>query len=51
MHTAEKKIKITDVNPVELFGPQETHLLFVETRSSYEVSRQRSSRSKASSVS
>jgi len=32
MHTAEKKIKITDVNPVELFGPQETHLQLVENK-------------------
>jgi len=32
MHTAEKKIKITDVDPVELFGPQETHLQLVENK-------------------
>ncbi len=32
MHTAEKKIRITDVDPVELFGPQETHLQLVENK-------------------
>ncbi|RPI69444.1 MAG: PhoH family protein [Ignavibacteriae bacterium] len=32
MHTVEKKIKILDVNPVELFGAQESHLQLIENK-------------------
>ena len=32
MHTTEKKIRITDVDPVALFGPNDSHLQLIENK-------------------